>query len=894
MSPALDFKRVNSNEELNPRNELSLSASFGANKRPSSNFLPSTDTASQSPKRLKSDYNDNKENTPNPSPKRLTHISDCFGDHGGEQTYPTRRHLERNPFARLHQDTTENTPFKRDGLIRHDDLSEKTHETLNKMFHHNQELHASVTDSILKFRDASAEDVDVVVLENIRAILTDRMNAIKALLGTRSRKLEESRTIINSEQTPSSYANSHSLPVSMKQDMNQSLGDVYSDSETQDYTMEWVNASSAKDRNRDCQPPADDHSLIPGITPISCAEVSTSPHYEEVMTQLQKVFKLSSFRENQLEAIIRTLEGRDVLILMPTGGGKSLCYQLPALCDGGKTHGVTVVISPLLALMNDQVAALQQKGIDVVLWSSETTNTHAKEHLYSSRKPRLLYITPEKLKGSGVTRSVLRHLHNTKSLARFVVDEAHVISTWGQDFRDAYQDLISLRKDFPGVPIMALTATANHVTIDDIKKRLQLRDCVFFRSSFNRKNLNYIITNKRPSTIVADIIKFVKEKHPNKTGIVYCLGRDACERVAAKLRQGGLVARHYHARMSKEEKDSALNDWKLGRCNVIVATIAFGMGIDKADVRFVIHYDLPKSLDGYYQETGRAGRDGKAADCLLYYSFSDFHTIRKMIEHSQDGQRAPQDVIDRQMGEVRKVVAYCTNLSDCRRVQLLQHFDEKFDRVYCNPKCDNCSYTGPVESRVMTSTALKAVQLIRELREAGENVTLELCKCILLGSQANTVLSRGLNQHQFYGSAKEFPRELIEQTLQRLVSLDILSHFTVEHLSGYHASYIQIGPKVDDLLEKRKPLIVDWRPKIAKSRSRTKKPAMKKADSSNFGDEEIETFTDDPGDASPHDIEDDRTQYGSWSLKLVHQVDPQVLYSELYKLRNTVRQLIKA
>ncbi|KAF8738626.1 hypothetical protein AX14_010914 [Amanita brunnescens Koide BX004] len=854
-----------------------------AAKRPSPDYFVNSDTSPQPPKRLKKD---NKENigasgsfhaaTRGTIAQRLQNVHAGSDDERHSWTnLPSSS--ERNPFARLNErSASAHRSAQNESVAKHTDLAGKSVETLNKMFRHNQELQSSVTDTILAFHNKMSNDVDIIVLERIRLVLTDRMRAITEALDSRNSVDSISPDLIQPESATLSVYPTPGCTEPRNADLELCTIPSASSSGVR-YSEHLARAADEISIESDHELETPALQELPRFNQTSTS-LREAPHYAEAKRKLEEVFKLPSFRENQLEAIISALQGRDALILMPTGGGKSLCYQLPAVCDGGKTRGVTVVISPLIALMTDQVNSLQRKGINAVLWTSETNND-MKLSICSDSMPRLLYITPEKIKGSNATRNVLSQLHRTNSLARFVVDEAHVISTWGQDFRDAYRDLISLRTDWPNIPIMALTATANQVMIDDIKKRLQLKDCVFLKSSFNRKNLSYSITNKKPKTIASDIIKFIKENHAHKTGIVYCLGRNTCEKVATKLREGGLIARHFHARMSTEEKNTALEEWTSGQCNIIVATIAFGMGIDKPDVRFVIHYDLPKSLDGYYQETGRAGRDGKPADCLLYYQISDFYVLRNMIENGQDGQRSTQDVIDRQLGEARKVVTYCMNLSDCRRVQLLQHFDEKFDKAGCKSMCDNCNYGGPLEKMDVTPAAVNAVQVFRTLRLKNENVTLDVCRGILAGSKAADILNRGFDNLPAHGSARDLPKGVIELMLHRLLSLDVLNSFSVENGGGWHTSYIKLGPSADDLLSNKLPILIDWRPqgtKAAKLNKQTRSlPNCDKEEDRSLqvsGDEAIDSFLDNPED---DEIEDDDCPH----------LDPAFVYSQLLKFR---------
>ncbi|KAJ7231453.1 ATP-dependent DNA helicase [Mycena haematopus] len=517
----------------------------------------------------------------------------------------------------------------------------------------------------------------------------------------------------------------------------------------------------------------------------------TGPYAAEIKSHLNSTFGLKEFRLNQFEAINATMAGRDVFVLMPTGGGKSLCFQLPAVCRGGKTKGVTVVVSPLLALMHDQVNGLKEKGIDAVLLTSSTPETearHIQKRLYSREKPMLLYLTPERLKVSENTKSMLSQLYRSKELARFVIDEAHCISTWGQDFRDAYQNLHTLREDFPDVPIMALTATADQKTVDDILDRLGLKEPAVFTQSFNRANLNYVVT---PKVSIDQMVSFIKESHPNQTGVIYRTGRDKCEKLAHDLRLKGLKADHFHARMENEDKARVQSDWKTGKSHIIVATIAFGMGIDKANVRFVIHFDLPKNMDGYYQETGRAGRDGLPADCILYYSYRDLLPILKMIRDTRDQNTTPAS-IERQEQAVRAVVRYCENESVCRRTQILQHFGEKFDKKDCHGRCNNCASESSLVTHDFTKEAKIVLSLVQSLERGQENVTVDQCRNIFRGSNISSVRAKGHDQHPHFGAGKEMPKDLVELLFNRLLFLDALGEKSVRTTAQWHVQYLKV------------------------------------------------------------------------------------------------------
>ncbi|KAJ7184098.1 P-loop containing nucleoside triphosphate hydrolase protein [Mycena filopes] len=549
----------------------------------------------------------------------------------------------------------------------------------------------------------------------------------------------------------------------------------------------------------------------------------TGPHAAEIKHHLTQTFDLRGFRRNQFEAISAAMAGRDVFVLMPTGGGKSLCYQLPAVCRSGHTKGVTVVVSPLLALMHDQVNGLKAKRIDAVLLTSSTLEEESKQirdRFYSSSKPTLLYVTPERLKLSNTLKNMLGHLYRSRELARFVIDEAHCISTWGQDFREAYQELHTLREDFPAVPIMALTATADLKTVDDIQDRLKLNDPAVFTQSFNRPNLFYNVVPKRS---VDDMVGFIQGSHPNKTGIIYRTGRDKCEKLAEQLRHKGLKARHFHARISDQEKEEVLSQWKGGECQIIVATIAFGMGIDKGDVRFVIHYDLPKNMDGYYQETGRAGRDEEPADCVLYYAYRDLQPILKMIRDSKDPNTTPAS-IERQEQAVRAVVRYCENESVCRRTQVLQHFGEKFDKKDCRGQCNNCASEGLMVTDDFTQEAKRVLGLVQSMQHGQENVTVDHCRNVFKGANIAAVREKGHDKHPLFGAGKDMPKELLELLFNKLLYLDALIEQSTQTNSKWHTQYVKVA-HCFSMLRQLLILVLDWPESEGVARGQATSPA---------------------------------------------------------------------
>ncbi|AEO66002.1 uncharacterized protein THITE_2113711 [Thermothielavioides terrestris NRRL 8126] len=450
-------------------------------------------------------------------------------------------------------------------------------------------------------------------------------------------------------------------------------------------------------------------------------ELMKYPWSEDVRRALKDRFRMTGFRHNQLEAINATLAGKDAFVLMPTGGGKSLCYQLPAMVNSGKTRGITLVISPLLSLMNDQVAHLKRLNILATSFNG-SINSELRNHILSvfrEENPehfiQLLYATPEMLTSSPAFRKGIETLYRKKKLARIVIDEAHCVSHWGHDFRPDYKALGQFRLAFTGVPVMALTATATSNVIADIKHNLSMEGCEVFSQSFNRPNLYYEVIEKQ-TRFIQGMGEMITKKYPGQSGIVYTLSRKSAEGTASTLAtKHGIKARYYHAMMDPESKAEVQRKWQEGEIHVVVATIAFGMGIDKPDVRFVIHQNLPKSLEGYYQETGRAGRDGQPSDCYLYFSYGDVPALRRMINEDKD---KPKEEKERQHAMLNRMVTYCESTHTCRRVQILQYFGERFDAAQCNDKCDNCrngKKNGAAVLEDFTDCALALLEAVREL-----------------------------------------------------------------------------------------------------------------------------------------------------------------------------------
>ena len=456
--------------------------------------------------------------------------------------------------------------------------------------------------------------------------------------------------------------------------------------------------------------------------------------------QLKQTFGYASFRPLQREIIEATLAGQDVFALLPTGGGKSLCFQLPALVR----PGLTVVVSPLIALMKDQVDALQASGVAATFLNSSLEPDEARRRLHGLHRGefKLLYVAPERLMLEGWAENL--KAWNVSCLA---IDEAHCVSEWGHDFRPEYRQLARLRATLPGVPLMALTATATGRVRTDIITHLKLREPATFVASFNRPNLTYRVVPKDQP--LKQIIEFVKSRE-HESGIVYCASRAAAERTAEGLTGRGFTARPYHAGLTSEERSRHQEQFLRDDTRIICATIAFGMGINKPNVRWIIHHDLPKNIEGYYQETGRAGRDGLPGDCLLLFSAGDIakqtHFLDEITnEHEQSVARA----------QLRQIVHYAESAA-CRRVELLEYFGEKFPSATCGA-CDNClepraTYDGTLAAQKF----LSCVYRIRQASQfgAGMNHVIE----VLTGADTDKIRRWGHEQLTTYGIGKELSR----------------------------------------------------------------------------------------------------------------------------------------
>ena len=450
---------------------------------------------------------------------------------------------------------------------------------------------------------------------------------------------------------------------------------------------------------------------------------------------LKRYFGFDTFKGDQKAIVQNVLDGKDTFVLMPTGGGKSLCYQLPSLL----MDGVAIVISPLIALMKNQVDVISQMSEHegTAHYLNSSLNKAAIDQVKADVKAgitKLLYVAPESL----TKEDNVEFLKSVK-ISFYAIDEAHCISEWGHDFRPEYRRIRPIVNEIGIAPIIALTATATDKVRTDIKKNLGIVDATEFKSSFNRPNLYYEV---RPKTkdIDKDIIKFIKQ-HPGKSGIIYCLSRKKVEELAEILRANEIKALAYHAGLDSGTRAQTQDDFLMQEIDVIVATIAFGMGIDKPDVRFVIHYDIPKSLEGYYQETGRAGRDGREGICLAFYSYKDLRKLDKFME----GKPVAEQDIGRQL--LQETAAYAET-SVCRRKMLLHYFGEIYDKDNCH-NCDNCLHPKiKIEARDQLVLTLKVIMAIKE------NFRSDYVEDFIIGRETEEIIAHKHQDHDLFGAGE--------------------------------------------------------------------------------------------------------------------------------------------
>jgi ATP-dependent DNA helicase RecQ len=469
---------------------------------------------------------------------------------------------------------------------------------------------------------------------------------------------------------------------------------------------------------------------------------------------LERYFGYRTFRPFQEEIVTDILEGRDVLAIIATGGGKSLCYQLPAVVSGG----VTIVISPLIALMKDQVDDLLANGIAAATLNSSMSleDIRSVEEGLQEGSIRLLYVSPEK-----VTQETFLQMLDRLDVRLFAVDEAHCISMWGHQFRPDYRNLSKLKARFPGIPVIALTASAIPEVREDIASQLKLVAPKKYVGSFDRKNLSYEVRDKKGA--IPQIISYVS-RHRGMSGIIYCLQRRTTEEIAEKLQKAGINALPYHADLTDAVRSATQEKFVKDNVDVICATVAFGMGIDKPDVRYVIHYDMPKNLESYYQETGRAGRDGEAGDCIMFYSSADAIRMKSLLEHAYQDERLNRVALQK----LRSMTDYCESYL-CRRKYLLNYFGERYNGAACDG-CDNCR--NPKDTIDGKEIAGKIVRCIAGLRGLfGVNHIAD----VICGSKNRKILDNGHNRNPAYNTGKPYTKTQWIAFIRELVGRGYLS-----------------------------------------------------------------------------------------------------------------------
>jgi ATP-dependent DNA helicase RecQ len=470
---------------------------------------------------------------------------------------------------------------------------------------------------------------------------------------------------------------------------------------------------------------------------------------EHAHSALKKYFGYDAFRPMQSDVIAAVYAGRDTVVLMPTGGGKSICYQIPAIT----MPGLTLVVSPLIALMKDQVEGLRGNGVPAAYINSslDVAEARALEHEAVDGALKLLYVSPEKLVSPGF-QPLLRRLN----ISLIAIDEAHCISAWGHDFRPEYTQLKFMKTQFPNLPMLALTATADKLTRKDIISQLGLQNPTLFVSSFDRPNISLRVTPGQNR--YARILQFLQARR-DQSGIIYCLSRRSCEELATRLCKDGFRAAPYHAELAGSRRNHIQDDFIHDRTPIICATVAFGMGVDKSNVRFVIHYNMPKNVESYYQEIGRAGRDGLPAEALLFFSYSDVSVYRKMFDESESTE--VQKTLKR--SKLDRMYQYA-EAPVCRRATVLNYFGENYEGACGN--CDVCLHPPNVFDG--TITAQKALSA---LLRCNEKLGMHLLAEVLRGSGRREILEQGFHKIKTYGAGREYAFQdwlfLIAQMLHR-------------------------------------------------------------------------------------------------------------------------------
>ncbi|XP_059172094.1 ATP-dependent DNA helicase Q1-like [Physella acuta] len=521
------------------------------------------------------------------------------------------------------------------------------------------------------------------------------------------------------------------------------------------------------------------------------------PWTKEMDEIMKNVFKIKELRPMQRQTMNATLQKEDCLLIMPTGGGKSLCFQLPALVD----KGLTLVVSPLVSLMEDQLMALQELNIPSAILCASTSKEDIKfvqdDMVNPKGKLRLLYVTPEKLAKSKRFMNRLEKCYAVNHLARIVIDEVHCCSQWGHDFRPDYKFLGIMKRQYPNAPILGLTATATLKVLEDVKKILNIPKALLFRASFNRPNLFYEVQEKPNSQkeAIDKIHQLITSRFKGQSGIVYCFSRKDSEEVAQELKSRGLKAGWYHADMDANSRSTVHKKWLSGEVQIIVATVAFGMGIDKPDVRFVIHHSISKSMENLYQESGRAGRDNKRSDCIVLYRLADVAKQSSMVFTEQTGLR-----------NLHGIIRYCIDVRSCRRSIIARHFGEVWESSQCDQMCDHCLRSHHIKDGTVQKDVTKYCKDVIALLDAAASTEQRVTSAKLLEAW----FSRGVTSLKVKSvSVPAMSKEQAER---------ILAHMLVEgylqedfHFTAYSTiCYILPGPKAKHLRNNVASVLMDF------------------------------------------------------------------------------------
>ncbi|CAG5119489.1 unnamed protein product [Candidula unifasciata] len=520
---------------------------------------------------------------------------------------------------------------------------------------------------------------------------------------------------------------------------------------------------------------------------------------------LRSVFKLNSLRPMQRQTMNATLSKQDCLLIMPTGGGKSLCFQLPALVD----KGLTLVVSPLVSLMEDQQMALEHLGVPSAMLNAATSKGDLMRIQDDMVKPngelRILYVTPEKLAKSKRFMNRLEKCYAVGHLARIVIDEVHCCSQWGHDFRPDYKFLGIMKRQFPGAPILGLTATATIKVLEDVKKILSIPKSLLFKASFNRPNLYYEVYEK-PSTqkdFMDELYRLISRRFSGQSGIIYCFSRKDSEEVTSDLQSRGVKAGCYHADVDAASRSRVHRMWLSGEIKIVVATVAFGMGIDKPDVRFVIHHSLSKSMENLYQESGRAGRDDQRSDCIVFYRLADVARQSSMVFTEMTG-----------LQNLHGIVRYCIDVSSCRRSLIAHHFGEMWDSSHCNNMCDHCDKSrnkGSIEKKDVSKYCVDVLSILRAAADTDQRMTTAKLVDAWYGRGAASLKVKSV-------AVPPFSKETAERVLAHMLIHDYLQEDF--HFTAYSTiCYIVPGSKAKLLQNNSAKILMDFQVKTAKKAS---------------------------------------------------------------------------